>query len=471
MSQENQQLSPGAIAGIAAGVAGAVSFAIYCWLRRRFRVSKAKNENPTPQAAIGELELQTKECKRSVSLPLSVSISDPDPHARESSTILGPSNSTTPRSTVISTSSPRGSGGMGSDTSQVHTPRGSNDAGIEIINVLPDSPQEPLQTLAQTPDAAPLMPTQDRSIKIDILTPPESPSEKKISPNVVIEVVELQPVGQVSDHGSGSPQKPNIDTNISISPESPSESPLPEARRHDSVSMGRNSAGFFEQKPKPKTSRPRQQGFEKKQQIQAEEKRREAKARAELQRNTKELMEAWNRNAEQQKEANVLAERFAVERKKFIAIHEERELVKEFKEAVINSRIQFSILNAEPLGSITNKFNHQANIVKNLIVVGLNILKKNIEEEFKELGVRLFMEGVDDPGLRIEKLKALGHRLEKLENIAQDVDAYMADKRAKEHKAESVDLQDETFAAALALVDIDSMDQDTQTGLTAGMGW
>jgi hypothetical protein len=310
------------------------------------------------------------------------------------------------------TATPRGSGG-GPESSLIvdtlHTPRNSGDKVIET-HASSGNPQG-VQSLVQTPDADSLMSAQDQSRETDILTPPESPSG----------------------------------------------SPLPKEKRRHFVGMGENSTGFFsltsEQRPKPKT-----------------EKEREAEARAELQRNTEEFIAARARNAEQQEEANVLAERFAVERKKFIAIHEERELVKEFKEAVINSRIQFSILNAEPLGSITNKFNHQANIVKNLIVVGLNILKKNIEEEFKELGVRLFMEGVDDPGLRIEKLKALGHRLEKLENIAQDVDAYMADKRAKEHKAESVDLQDETFAAALALVTIDSIDQDTQTDFV-GMGW
>lgn len=325
------------------------------------------------------------------------------------------SSNPTPRSSceiMTPTATPRGSGG-GPESSLIvdtlHTPRNSGDKVIET-HASSGNPQG-VQSLVQTPDADSLMSAQDQSRETDILTPPESPSG----------------------------------------------SPLPKEKRRHFVGMGENSTGFFsltsEQRPKPKT-----------------EKEREAEARAELQRNTEEFIAARARNAEQQEEANVLAERFAVERKKFIAIHEERELVKEFKEAVINSRIQFSILNAEPLGSITNKFNHQANIVKNLIVVGLNILKKNIEEEFKELGVRLFMEGVDDPGLRIEKLKALGHRLEKLENIAQDVDAYMADKRAKEHKAESVDLQDETFAAALALVTIDSIDQDTQTDFV-GMGW
>lgn len=390
------------------------------------------------------------------------------------------SSNSTPRSswereimTPTATSSPRSSGG-GSESSLVvdilNTPRDSNDKVIETPASSGNSQGLPL---VQTPDADPLTSAQDQSRETDILTPPENPSG----------------------------------------------SPLPKEKRRYSVGMGENSAGFFsltpEQKPHSETfgfsSRPRQREFENKQtavssrqettqtevqveieesseartelqRIQDEEKMREAKALAELRRNTEELMKARARNAEQQEQANVLAERFAVERERFYAIHKKREFekkerefektVKEFKETVVKLRAQFAKLSTEHPSTITDKFNYQADTLEKFqgVAVELDIPGKNIKKEFKELGVKLFMESTDDLELRAEKLKALGHRLEKFESIVQDLDAYMAAKKAKEHKAERVDLQAETFADAVALVNIDSMDQTPQTDFTAGMG-
>lgn len=388
------------------------------------------------------------------------------------------SSNSTPRSswereimTPTATSSPRSSRG-GSESSLVvdilNTPRDSNDKVIETPASSGNSQGLPL---VQTPDADPLTSAQDQSRETDILTPPESPSG----------------------------------------------SPLPKEKRRHSVGMGENSAGFFsltpEQKPHSETfgfsSRPRQREFENKQtaassrqettqtEVQVEieesseartelqriqdEEQREARARAKLQRNTEEFMAARSRNAEQQEEANVLAKRFAVEREKFYAIHKKREFekkerefektVKELKETVVKLRAQFAKLSTEHPSTITDKFNYQADTLEKLqgVAVELDIPGKNIKKEFKELGVKLFMESTDDLELRAKKLKALGHRLEKLENIMKELAAYMAPKKAKEHKAERVDLQDETFADAVALVNIDSMDQDTQTDLTAGM--
>lgn len=332
------------------------------------------------------------------------------------------SSSTTPRSSwEIMT--PRSSGGRSEnflDAEILHTPRGSNDKVIETHASSGNS--QGVQSLVQTPGTDPLILAQDQSREADILTPPESPSG----------------------------------------------SPLPKGKRRHFVGMGENSAGFFsltsEQRPKSKA-----------------EEEREALARAKLQRNTEEFIAARARNAEQQEEANVLAKRFAVEREEFIAIHKkkglekkEREfekIVKEFKETVVKLRAQFAKLSTEHPSTITDKFNHQADTVEKLkdIAVEWDIPEKNIKKEFKELGAKLFMESTDGLELRAEKLKVLGHRLEKLENIMKEIAAYMAPKKAKEHKAERVDLQDETFAAAVELVNIDSMDQDTQTDLTAGM--
>lgn len=148
MSQENQELSPGAIAGITAGVA--VPFIVCCWLcvRKCFTASPAKNRSVSPLAA-GDPALSIS-IFRVTETP---QMSDTSAVSRDES------------DTDIEINTPRLS------------ERGANPGAVNSIRGSME-----LQSLERKSDPGPLTSLGNQSIKTDAPTPVGNPSDSPSPP-------------------------------------------------------------------------------------------------------------------------------------------------------------------------------------------------------------------------------------------------------------------------------------------------